>query len=255
MSITQKLKIILLSLFMGNVALAGDYSFTTGAEYTVGDYGSAIDTSALYVPFTLGYNTEQYAWSVTVPYVRISGSEDVIFSSMTRSPMLSKTTTSNVEHTDSGLGDITLTGSYQLQKETKQSAWLAVTASIKLGTADEDKQLGTGENDYSLQLEAAKQALHGYVGYKIVGDSNTVEYDNVIYAAAGIVMPANDDWTAGVEFYTEQAAVSGADDAMEASLSLSKPLSKEKQFSVYLIKGFTDASPDWGVGVTLVHRL
>jgi hypothetical protein len=251
----RKLLAISASLLIGNVSFAGDYTFTVGAEYTSGKYGADIDTTMQQIPFILGYTTEQYAWSITVPYVRISGSEDVTFSSSTKSPMFSTTTTSNVEHTDSGLGDITLSGTYQIQDETKVKPWLAVTGKIKLGTADETKQLGTGENDYSVQLEIAKKAVHAFAGYKIIGDTSTVNFNDIMFGAVGITIPLNKDWTSVAEFYTEQASVSGVDNIQEVNLSLSKSLKDKKKFNMYIIKGLTDSSHDWGAGISMSYPL
>jgi len=247
--------IVIAPLLLSNVAIAGDYTFTTGAEYTKGNYGASIDTTMLQIPFTLGYNTDQYALTVTVPYIQISGSEDVIFSGTTHSPMFSTTTTSNVKHTDSGLGDITLSGTYQLQAETKANLWIAMTGKIKFGTADETKLLGTGENDYAIQLELAKKVLHGYLGYKIVGDSDTINYNDVTYGAVGITIPASKNWTTVTEFYAEQASVSGVDNVQELSLTMSKALKDKRKFGMYIIKGLTNSSPDWGAGVTLSYPL
>lgn len=251
----SKLLGISASLLMGNMAIAGDYTFSAGVEYTNGDYGASIDTAMLQIPFTLGYTDDQYAWSVTVPYVRISGSEDVVFSGTTHSPKFTTTTTSNVKSTDAGLGDITLSGTYQLQEETKVSPWLAFTGKIKLGTADENKRLGTGENDYAVQAEIAKKAFHAFIGYKLVGDTSTVNFNDVSYGAVGITFPVNKNWTSVAEFYTEQAAVSGVDNVQELSLSLSKSLNDKKKMSVYVLKGLTNSSPDWGAGVTISYPL
>ncbi|MDY6981103.1 MAG: hypothetical protein SV201_14600, partial [Pseudomonadota bacterium] len=132
---TRKICAGLILFLLGNIAFAGEYSISAGVEYTEGDYGTSIDTSMLYMPVALTYQADKYMWRVTVPYVRISGSEDVLFSSTKRSPMFSTSTTSSRERTDSGLGDIILTGRYLLQKETPNSPWLAMTANIKLGTA------------------------------------------------------------------------------------------------------------------------
>lgn len=243
------------ALLVGNMATAGDYTFSAGAEYTNGDYGASIDTAMLQIPFTLGYTDEQFAWSVTVPYVRINGSEDVIFSGTTHSPKFTTTTTSTVKQTNSGLGDITLSGTYQLQKETKVSPWFAITGKVKLSTADENKRLGTGENDYAVQAELAKKAFHGFLGYKIVGDTSTVNYNDVVYGVVGVTIPVNKNWTSVTEFYTEQASVSGVDNVQELSVSFSKSLKDKKKFNMYLIKGLTDSSPDWGAGVTLSYPL
>jgi len=243
------------SLLLGNIAFAGDYTLSVGVEHTSGTYGADIETSMQQFPFTLGYTDKNYAWSITVPYVRISGSEDVTFSSSSKSPMFSTTTTSSVKHTDSGLGDITLSGTYQLYAETKTRPWLALTGKIKLGTADETKRLGTGENDYLLQLEVAKKAVHAFAGYKIIGDTSTVNFDNVMFGAVGVTIPINKDWTSVAEFYTEQASVSGIDNIQEINLSFSKTLKDKKKLNLYIIKGLTDSSHDWGAGVSLVYPL
>ena len=251
----NKLLVITSALLLGNVATAGDYTFSTGVEYTKGKYGASIDTTMLQVPFKLEYATEQYALSVIVPYVQISGSEDVIFSGTTKSPMFSTTTISTVEHTDSGLGDVTLSGTYQLQEEIKTRPWIAITGKLKLGTADENKLLGTGENDYAVQLELAKKAIHGFIGYKLIGDTPTINFNDVTYGAVGITIPAGKNWTTVTEYYAEQASVSGVDNVQELSFYMSKTLKEKKRFGVYLIKGFTNSSPDWGAGVTLSYPL
>lgn len=251
----NKLFVITSALLLGNVATAGDYTFSTGVEYTIGKYGTSLDTTMLQVPFKLEYSTEQYALSVIVPYNQISGSEDVIFNGTTKSPMFSTTTISNVTHTDSGLGDITLSGTYQLQKEIKTRPWIAITGILKLGTADENKRLGTGENDYAVQLELAKKAIHGFIGYQLIGDTPTINYNDVTYGAVGITIPAGKNWTTVTEYYTEQASVSGVDNVKELSFSMSKTLKDKRRFGWYLIKGFTDSSPEWGAGVTLSYPL
>jgi hypothetical protein len=240
---------------MGNIAFAGDYTFTIGAEQTSGKYGADITTTMQQVPFILGYTDKNYAWSITVPYVRISGSEDVTFSSTSKSPMFSTTTISSVKTTNSGLGDITLSGTYQLQEETKAKPWLAVTGKIKLGTADETKRLGTGENDYSAALEIAKKAIHGFVGYKLVGDTSTINFDNVMFGAVGITFPVNKKWTSLVEYYTEQASLAGIEDIKEINVSFSKSLQDKKKLNMYVIKGLTDSSHDWGAGISLSYPL
>jgi len=241
-------------LLFGNFAFAGNYTISTGAEYTNGDYGASINTSTLQIPFTLGYTDVQYAWSISVPYVQISGSEDVIFSGTTRSPKFKNSKTSTVKQTDSGLGDITLSGTYQLKNETKISPWFAITGKIKLATADEKKRLGTGEVDYAVQLEVAKKAVHGYFGYKLVGDTSTVDYNDVSYCVIGITLPV-DNWTSVTEYYTEQAAVSGVDNIQELNISFIKSLSNKKDLGLYLIKGLTNSSPDWCMGIRVSYSL
>lgn len=236
------------------VSKAG-FSFTSGAEYTSGDYGTDTDTATWYVPFSLGYAGKNSFFSVTVPYIHVDGSAEVTGVRSTPLPGMggvnrdSTTTTTTEERTDDGLGDIQLRASYQLLNETASRPWLGVTGKVKLGTADEDKNLGTGENDYSVQLDMAKGPVDGYVGYLYLGDTDTIDYDNVFFGAVGYTIPAKKNWKVRPEFYTEQAVADGIDPVREFSVTFSTPLESNRTVNIYLIKGLSDSSPDWGAGV------
>jgi hypothetical protein len=247
----------LIPLLFGTAALAEGYTFTTGAEYTRGDYGTDIDTGSWYVPFSLGYSAERFAWSVTVPYIRVDGSSLVSGVRSTTlggrggGPGQSVTTTTDVERVDAGLGDVTLSGSYLLQQETPARPWLGLTGKVKLGTADEEKNLGTGENDYAIQLEAAKGPLDGLIGYNLLGDTATTDYDDILYAAAAFSLPLQRQWRVRSELYAEQSPLAGVDPVRELTVTFSRPLSRDRQLSLYAIKGFSDSSPEWGMGALI----
>jgi hypothetical protein len=53
------------------------------------------------------------------------------------------------------------------------------------------------------------------------------------------------------EFYTEQEAVDGVDPVQELSVAFARPLSKTQSMKLYVIKGLTDSSPEWGAGLML----
>jgi hypothetical protein len=51
----------------------------------------------------------------------------------------------------------------------------------------------------------------------------------------------------------EQAAIDGNDPKREVSLILDHWLNDQKRISGYVLKGFSDASPDWGAGLALKY--
>ncbi|HEY9148348.1 MAG TPA: hypothetical protein VIQ22_04995 [Gammaproteobacteria bacterium] len=238
------------------VSQAG-FSFTTGAEYTRGDYGTSQDTSTWYVPLMLGYAGKKSFFSITVPYISVDGSSEVTGVRSTSLPgpggiTTTTTYTSTIEErTDSGLGDILLRASYQLQNETPSQPWLGVTGKVKLGTADEDKFLGTGENDYALQLDIAKGAWDGIIGYHLLGDTATIDYDDILFGAVAYTAPLQSNWKMRTEFYTEEEVTEGVDPVREVSVTFGKPLAAGRNLRLYLVKGLSDSSPDWGGGVML----
>lgn len=260
-----------LFLFSATSVNAGEFSFGTGAEYTEGDYGTGSDNTALYIPFTVGYSADVYSWNITVPYLSVTGTGEVIYGRTgVRAPSQGQTTTSGTtgsggpgggstttttvaeETTETGLGDITLSATYRLSQGGEKKPSLAMTAQIKLGTADEEKNLGTGENDYSLQIEAGLGDVYGYLGYLVIGDTAITDYDDIFFGAIGASRPAG-SWTLGGEYYAEQEVLEDVDPVSKVTLSAGRGLGKDKWLGFYLIKGFTDSTADWGAGINVTH--
>ncbi len=238
-----------------------DSGYSVGAEYSEGDYGTGESSSAWFIPFAWRYASDDFRASITIPYLMVEGSSLVTFDGRPIAPSGMGGMggggggTTSTTRTESGLGDIMLSGSYQLMSEGDARPWMAATAKVKLGTADEEKGLGTGENDYSLQLEAAKGVLSGYAGYRVLGDTATLDYNDVSFVGAALSFPLGKSNSLGVEYYTEQASLDGMDDVQEASLSFGGEVSQEMDYSLYYVAGLTDSSADSVIGVNLATRL
>lgn len=129
------------------------------------------------------------------------------------------------------------------------------TAKVKFGTADADKGLGSGENDYTVLTELYKfherLMLFGIPGYKFRGDPPGVSFNNSWLTFMGGNYRLTPAVRTGLDFYYQEALFSDADDQMELSAFVGYKLSNRQYLRSYLIKGFGDASPDWGVGVCI----
>lgn len=239
-------------------ATGGDTSIILGAEYTSGDYGTSSKTKIWYFPVTLRYETDVNAASITVSYLSVEGRGDVVVSGGgggmgMGSQTVKRTSTQTGTRTDSGFGDVILTGSHKLTGTS--SFRIDLTGKIKLGTADETNNLGTGENDYAVQLDFEKGAdsntVYGSAGYKIPGDPPGTDYKNVFYGSIGFSHKLDAARSAGLTFDAQQAALSGGSGQSELSLFLNNKLDKKTRLTGYFLKGFANGSPDWGLGVTL----
>lgn len=235
-------------------AADGGYSLSLGAEYSRGDFGTGTTASLWYLPLTLQYAEEAYAWSVSVPYLIARSSGDVVLTSMGMQQRRVVSSSSAIR-TDSGLGDVTLSGTVRLSAEGATMPWTALTAKVKLATADKDRNLGTGENDYALQLELAKSMFNGYAGYKVLGDPPGTDFRNVAYAAVGVIVPTRRGADVGVELYGEQAALAGGAEKRELTLSYGAELDRRTRWLGHVVKGLADGSPDWGVGLSVKYAL
>jgi hypothetical protein len=244
----------------------GVFGVTIGAEYSSGDYGTSSDTDIWYFPFSLRYEQNDWFFRLTVPYLVVSGPGNVLI--MGGSGMGSHqpgtgggggggggggAVATTDSRTESGLGDIIGTVSYTLQRGASGRPGIDLTGKVYLGTASETKGLGTGENDYAVQLDLAQDVgavtLFGSGGYRITGDPPGTDYDDVLYGTVGVERDFNRN-TLGGALDVQQAVVSGGDAFAELTGYLTVRPDKSSKLNAYLLLGLTDAAPDWGVGIT-----
>lgn len=245
------------ALVAGASADEGVFRVSLGAEYTSGDYGTANTTDMWYLPATFRYGTDRGLLRLTVPYLVITGNGTVVPAGGNHHVVgPGPTTTSRV--TESGLGDIVAAGTYYLVPQTARRPSLDVTGKIKLGTADEDRNLGTGENDYSVQLELAKtrdrMLFFGSVGYKLLGDPSPFDLDNIFYGDVGGQWRVDARRNVGLDLYLAESPTAAGSSAAEMTAYLNHKLDAKRSLQFYGLLGLSDGSPDWGVGIAISFR-
>jgi hypothetical protein len=131
------------------------------------------------------------------------------------------------------------------------------TGKIKFGTADEDDGLGTGANDYILQVDLAKTYGNttplGTLGYKFKGDADDFELDNVWFASLGFSYKLNPAVSGGITLDWQEASTDDGDDQLEAVPFVGWKFDKIWSLSTYGVVGFSEGSPDWGLGAQVTY--
>ena len=238
-----------------------------GTDYSSGDYGSDITTKIWSVPVTAKYTSGNWVWRASLPWLRVDGDVGVI-------PGLGNVGNSNpqgrgrgngrnVAPTDpvpapapesgsaSGIGDLRLAATYAF--DTGGPLGIDLTGNVKLATADEDKGLGTGENDYGLAVDLYRDfdgtLMFGGIGYTMLGDSEYIQLDDVFNANIGATWAVGPG-SLGAMYDWRQAASDSAGDRSELTGFYSFNSSDADRFQVYATKGLSDGSPDWGVGAS-----
>lgn len=260
---SRRFKVIILIVFVllvlfasTTTATAGDnvLKFSAGAEYTSGNYGGTESIDELYVPLTVKYFVDRYVFRLTIPYLRVTSPTGTLLADGT---ILLGTGERN---TESGLGDIIAAATYRdlLNSEAVSDFALDITTRIKFGTADENRGLGTGENDYTFQAELFKYfdrfTSFGILGYKFRGDPAGINLSDSWLALLGGQYKVSPLLSAGVDFYIQQASLAGVDDQKEVTAYLGYKLSKTQLLNGYFLQGFGDRAPDWGVGIMITFR-
>jgi len=133
------------------------------------------------------------------------------------------------------------------------------TGKIKFPTADEDKGLGTGEIDYSVESDftwfSGKTALFGTIGYKLMGSPEEYDLNNVMYGSVGVANQMAAKISAGIMYDVKEATTDSGSGTSEATAYVSYKFSDDVKFLLYGVKGFSDGSPDYGIGFTVSYSM
>jgi hypothetical protein len=224
---------------------ASQTTVSLGVDYSEGKYGEADKSKTTTVPLIIKYETGPFMIKATIPWVRATGTRaaggDLASASKT---------------TESGLGDITLGGSYNAYYNDAAKFGIDVGGKIKFATADDSKTLlTTGENDYSIQSDIYKSfgpaTVFGTLGWTKKGDPDLVDFKNPWYTSIGVAYKVASATSMGVSYDYRQKVTNNGDPISEASLFLTHKYSKDVKVQAYLVGGFSDASPDVGAGAVV----
>ncbi len=226
--------------------------FSTGVEFSSGTYGNTETIEDIYVPLTLSVDYDRMAFRLTVPHLTVTGPAGTTITDPGGQPLPGEGEIT----TESGLGDVIASVTFlDVLHDYERGLALDATASAKFGTADFDEGLGTGKDDYTLQFEAYKffdsVTLFGSAGYRLRGEPVGVELNDVLIASIGASWFMSERSSFGTALDFRESAVTGFDDVLELSGFVSRRLSDSWVVDVYTFTGFSDSSPDWGVGASL----
>lgn len=227
------------------------FTLKTGLDYTSGTYGTNTRTEITAVPFIGTYESGNWTMKASIPYVRITGSDNVV------AGVGAVRQTATTVRTDSGLGDLTTSLAYSFMLDPASQFGLDLTGKIKFGTADADRGLGTGENDYWIMVDPYRRignvTWFGGVGYGMLGSSALLKLKDVVSANAGFSWKLNQQASAGamLDYRSKSTATGFAQ--RELTAFYSRKLDGGYKLQAYATTGFSDGSPDWGGGLNLAY--
>lgn len=216
-----------------------------GVDYSTGSYGATEDTEVLYVPLGLRASTDRWRFDVAAPWLRIKGPAGSVVGGVVI-PGGGPVTTRD------GFGDVTASATYQLvEPQAGRTQWeLGVGA--KFDTAEEG--LGTGENDYNVQLGVRHPVsdtltLMGSVGYQWLGDPVAFELEDGPTAMIGVNYAANPRANFGIQASYRNEYLAGFDEQVTLNPYFRLDSESGLSFTGYATAGLTDSTPDFGVGI------
>src|SRR2546426_3917121 len=202
----------LLAFAQGALAAeAGEFSLGVGFNYSSGEYGTSTTTEILSIPIIARYDHGPWIFKLTIPYLSISGGTSVVQGIGRAASRNQKRRGDGAsEATATGLGDIVASATYTAFYNSATTFGVDVTGRVKLGTADRDQGLGTGENDYGMQVDVYKTydrvTYFGGIGYTEPGSSPYIQLNSVLNATAGASYKLDERNSAGLSVDTRERA-------------------------------------------------
>jgi len=242
----------LLILSTTSSADTGAFSFTTGVDYSSGKYGQKESTDITCIPFTGKYEQDKLTLKLTIPWIQIVGS-GAVTGGVNNLIVLGNANTTRTR--ESGLGDIITSATYSIIESPANKFVLDLTGKIKFGTASTRRGLGTGENDYTLQTDVYKTfdqvTLLGTLGYRVLGDPNYIDLNNVWFTSIGAAYKFDTTNSAGAYVDLRQRTSDSGASLREYTVYYAHKFNQQYKLQTYLVTGDTRSSADWGGGLLL----
>lgn len=213
--------------------------------YSDGDYGEPIDTEILYFPISYAVNYGKFGFQLAVPHLKVTGAGNVLVNI----GGVNRAVAGTQRESSSGMGDTILSLTYQMDPITAAELFIDLRMDIKLPSADENKGLGTGETDYSVQLDVSRNVSNSVIfatlGYSFRGESPIYQgLKDSAFAQIGVARPLSPGFNIGMFYdFREQASVFSPE-VHDLVPYFSWQFSPNWTFTGMTSWGFTDASPE-----------
>ncbi len=225
-------------------------SFTTGVDYSSGEYGSEETTEVISVPFGVRLSVDDWTFRASSSYLDVTGPADISEDGETGegSGIVVR------EGSERGIGDTNISVEKAFRRIGGSDAYVEVSARARLPSGDETRGLGVGTVDYALVTEVGFSGDGGgaYVsaGYRFLGQRDDgPQREDGMQAGVGFWLPAGSRARVGAFGNWREASVEGNDDPATAGAYVSYRMSERLRVTFTASGGLSDASPDYVAGI------
>ncbi len=216
----------------------------TSFVYTRGSYGLPTDTDIDVILVNPSYETDAWRLQASLPYVYLKGAASVVGNAGTAA----------TTRTEQGVGDASVTVTRKLG-DVGEGWFPSFAAKVKFPTADQSKGLGTGKTDFSFEADVFKKVgdlvPYGTFGYQFLGHSQAYPMKSGFYLSAGFADTVAPKVVVGLGGNWRERIISGGSQAVELMAFVQRTLTEGLHLQVFVLHGFTNASPDIALGATL----
>ena len=217
------------------------WSFTTGFDFSRGDYGLNRDSTLYYVPVGVTVDRDRLRLRIVLPFLVSEGPTAV---GAAGGPVPQS-------ESNSGFGEITTSGSYVFDPVAKGFPFIELGGQVTAPTRSKN-ELGTGEWAFTPRIDFFEKvgpfSPFASAGRTFFTSLQSDSLDDRFFASVGGSLELTEGVDVGVSYDWLEATNGAFPDAHEIVPFLSVRASKAWTLSPYAVFGLSDASPDYGFG-------
>lgn len=161
--------------------------------------------------------------------------------------------------TTAGIGDIQLRGRYYIVEETNVRPLIALTARLKLPTANSSLGLGTGAFDHGYGVEMSKLFLEKFIayldgGYNFIGNPDGLELRNQYWFDLGAGYYVTKRFLVSFFYEEYRALVPDFVNSRDFFFAFNFKASDAWRFNAGFTKGLSDNAPDYALSIGSSYR-
>lgn len=262
------------------------FSISPGFDYLTGKYGMTSKTEISIANLTGEFSFKDWTVRAYVPYVSmkspggvtiIDGRPVQTLGAVSQSPVLKKlgltlaqllaltpqqrqkqldaATTTTPSETNSGLGDVEISVDYNVYQNTVTGLNVSLSGTVKLGTADEAKGLGTGETDYRVSADVARSFGQFTpvvsFGYCVMGKPADSDLRNYYFGRVSGIYSPTDTTDLSLTFSAAQRSSESVGADNELLFMISHNIGKAWNVEAHALTGLSTSAPDFGIGASV----
>ena len=229
-------------------------SFSTGLDFSSGDYGERDRTEIIVAPFSLRMRADDWlSFSVSVPWVRIDGPDVVLGPDNRPLPGFPI-----ARRARSGIGDLGLSATISVPTG-ETSNWLVdFTARTKLPTSKKSQGLTSGKTDFSVSFDISYIAGNWLpfvdIGMRFPGSPAGVQLRNSPSVSVGATRLVKKGAVI-VSYDYDRAFSLFSVDSHSIFTAYTRPVSSRLNLTGYGIIGLSNGAPSKEAGFLLTIKL
>lgn len=234
-----------------------------GFEYLADSSVPGQESSQKSTIFGLSVESGKYIFEVCMPYIQRTAPSGKVAKSHHHESRKESNAVAPIV-TDSGLGDATASLEYKIMDDTDAAFSVSAKGEFKMAIADVASGLGTGENDYAVEIITGKSAgnfaASASLGYAILGSPGDVEindvkkslyFNNIFYASAGMSYQFTESLNTELRLEAGQATETGGTPQRDFSVAMQYEFLTHQTLQLQLMKSLSPGINSWGAGTTL----